>query len=160
MTQPAVAADIHQTLDVLGGLLAEVALDLHVVLDLLADLRDLVLGQVLDPRVGSHTRVLQDHPGRGAPDPEDVGETDLDTLVRGEIDAGDSSHSLFPLTLPLLVLGVLADDPDDPRPADHLALGADLLHGRADFHVIPRSFRPRSPGGAGGALQFTTCTGR
>src|SRR5215813_13653401 len=40
-----------------------------------------------------------------------------------------------PLALPLLVTRVRrADHPDDPLPADHLALVANLLHRRADLH--------------------------
>src|SRR5690606_20041191 len=38
------------------------------------------------------------------------------------------------LALPLLVLRVLADDPDDPIAPDHLALRADPLGGRLDLH--------------------------
>src|SRR5215469_10419303 len=40
-----------------------------------------------------------------------------------------------PLALPLLVTRVRrADHPDDPLPADHLALVANLLHRRTDLH--------------------------
>jgi hypothetical protein len=39
--------------------------------------------------------------------------------------------------LPLFVLLVLADDPHHAGAADHLALAADLLDGRTDFHVFP-----------------------
>jgi hypothetical protein len=38
------------------------------------------------------------------------------------------------LALALLVARVLANDPDDALAADHLALVADLLDARSDFH--------------------------
>src|ERR1017187_3106735 len=45
----------------------------------------------------------------------------------------DSSSALT-----LFVLDVLANDPHHTGAADHLALAADLLDGRADFHAGPR----------------------
>jgi hypothetical protein len=42
---------------------------------------------------------------------------------------------LLPSALLLLVLGVLADDPDDTVAAYHLALIAYLLDARPDFHA-------------------------
>src|SRR5262245_61520621 len=42
--------------------------------------------------------------------------------------------NLYPLSLTLLVLRVLADDADHAGAPDHLALRADLLDGRTDFH--------------------------
>src|SRR5215813_6440598 len=56
--------------------------------------------------------------------------------------------------LPLLVTRVRrADHPDDPLPADHLALVADLLHRRADLHGDTDSWSsglilPATPGKA------------
>jgi hypothetical protein len=38
--------------------------------------------------------------------------------------------------LPLFVTGVLADDPDDAFAADHLALVANLLDARPNFHAF------------------------
>src|SRR3954463_16270327 len=46
VAQPAVAADLHQALDVLGALASQVALDGQVLVDVVAQLADLVLGQV------------------------------------------------------------------------------------------------------------------
>ena len=47
MTDAAVAADFHQTLDVHGNLAAEVAFHLHMVLDVFTKLADFVFGKVL-----------------------------------------------------------------------------------------------------------------
>src|SRR3712207_7179999 len=58
----------------------------------------------------------QDLVARGAADAVDVGQPDLDALVQGDVDAGDSGH----LPLPLLVTGVLADHQDRAVAADDL----------------------------------------
>src|SRR5260370_16475215 len=51
MAHTAVAVDLHQTLDVESDVLAEIAFDLPLVGDDLADLLHVVLGGLLDPRV-------------------------------------------------------------------------------------------------------------
>ncbi len=52
MAQPAVAADLHQPLDVLRHLAAKVAFDLQLAVDVLTEADDLLLGEVADTRVG------------------------------------------------------------------------------------------------------------
>src|SRR5918911_950024 len=51
VAQAAVAADLHQALDVLRALAAEVALDRQLGVDEVAQLGDLVVGEVADVRV-------------------------------------------------------------------------------------------------------------
>src|SRR5688572_11908959 len=119
----AVAADLHQPLDVLADLLAQVALDAPFVLDHLADPARLVLGEV--PHLGGrrHPRLGEDRLCARAPDAVDVRQPDPDLLVLGEVHSCDPCHIRLPLTL--LVFGVLADHPHDALPADDLALGTD-----------------------------------
>src|SRR4051794_41532134 len=95
MAQAPVGADLLQALDVLGALPAQIALDL-VVLDRVAKLDDLVLGQVLDVGVRIDAGLLEDLVGRRAADPEDVGEADLGPLVEWNVDACDASHQINP----------------------------------------------------------------
>jgi hypothetical protein len=95
VAQAAVGADLLQPLDVLGTVAAEVALD-GVVVDLLAQLDDLVVGEVADAAVGIHAGLVQD-PVRGrAADAVDVGQADLGALVQGDVDAGDTRHAATP----------------------------------------------------------------
>src|SRR4051795_702636 len=56
VAETAVAADLHQALDVLRALAAKVALDGEVVVDVVAELADLVLGEVADVGVLIHAR--------------------------------------------------------------------------------------------------------
>ena len=60
MAKAAVAADLHEPLDVLAHLAAEVALDLEVAVDVLAQADDLLLGEVAHPRVGVDAGLPQD----------------------------------------------------------------------------------------------------
>src|SRR4030095_3618664 len=131
VTLSAIAADVHQTLDVHGDVLAEIAFDFHVVRDDLANPHDLFLGQVLDPGVRADVRLLEDEVRLGPPDAVDVGQPNFHPLVQRQIDSRDACHVL---ALPLLVLGGRADDPHDALAMHDLALGANFLDGRSDFH--------------------------
>src|SRR4051812_34950841 len=94
--QAAEAADFHQPLDVHGNLLAEIALNAALLLDHLADVPDVVFGQILDADVGADPGRLQDRVRAEPSDAIDVGETNLDALGPREINACNSRHSLIP----------------------------------------------------------------
>src|SRR5919198_1624249 len=87
-----VGADLDLALDVLGDLAAQVALDLVVAVDPLAQADDLLLGEVAHARVGVHPRALERLEGAGPAEAEDVGEADLHPLLTGKVDAGDACH--------------------------------------------------------------------
>src|SRR5919201_6014705 len=92
MPQAAVGADLLEALDVLGALPAQIALDSQIAVDPLAQLADLVVGEVLDVGVWAHAGLLE-HLARGrAPDPVDVGEADLDALIQRDVDSCDACH--------------------------------------------------------------------
>ena len=59
MTQAAIAADLHQALDVHGNFAAQVALYLDVVVNVVAQLADIILGQILDAVQGPCDRSLK-----------------------------------------------------------------------------------------------------
>src|SRR5262245_4166339 len=123
MADPAVGADLTQALDRLGALAAQVTLDLEVAVDVLAELRDLLVGEVLDLLVARKTRVTADLLRGRAADAVDVGQPDLEPLLVGEVDSGDARHRL---AMPLLVAGVGADDHGLAVPLDDAAA---LAHG-------------------------------
>src|SRR5436309_1800884 len=93
VAEPAVGADLLEALDVLGALAAQVALHAQFVVDHLAELAHLVLGEVLHVGVGVHAGLLQSEARLGLPDPVDVGQTDLDALVERDVYACDTCHS-------------------------------------------------------------------
>src|SRR5213075_2132091 len=71
----------------------------------------------------------------------DVGQADPDLLVLGEVYSRDACHS-DPLSLALLVLGVLADDPHDALATHDLALRTNSAHGRTNLHFLNLSSPP------------------
>jgi hypothetical protein len=63
-----------------------------VAVDRVAEVGDLVLGQVTDVGVRADAGVRQQLVRHRATDPVDVGQADLDALVEGDVDPGDTSH--------------------------------------------------------------------
>src|SRR5205085_10083268 len=76
VAQPAVGADLRQALDRLRALAAQVALDLEVLVDVLAELRHLFLGQVAHLRVGREAERSGDRARGRLADAVDVGQAD------------------------------------------------------------------------------------
>ena len=64
----------------------------------------------------------------GPPDAVNVSESDLSPLFRRQINARDTCHMSYPLTLTLLVLRVAANDPDHALAVDQLAFVADFFN--------------------------------
>jgi hypothetical protein len=128
----AVRADLGEPLDRLLPVAAQIALDLELRVDVVAELRDLFVGQVLDLRVGVEAE-LRGYLARGRlADPVDVRQPDLEPLLVGKVDSGDSGDGS---ALPLLVPRVGADDHGRAVPLDHAAALAHGLDGRTDFHL-------------------------
>jgi hypothetical protein len=93
VAEPAIAGEVHQSLDVHRRLAAEVAFDLVAAIDRFADLQHFLVGKVLDPPFRSDAELVGDLLGLGAADSVDVGERDFDALVGRDVNAGDSSQS-------------------------------------------------------------------
>src|SRR6185312_5349489 len=146
VAQTTVAAEIHQALDVHRDFAAQVAFDLDAErLEDVADGAHVVLVEIVAALVGRDLGLLEHSRRRSLANAVDVRERDLDALVARKVDAGDASH----LTLPLLMLGVLADDAHHTLAAHHLALRTDLFDRSLDFHwknpsakrTVPYTFR-------------------
>ena len=87
-----VAADLDLAPDVGGDLAAQVALDLVVTLDVVAQRDQVVVREVLDADLRSDAGRGDELLRAGPADAEDVVRPDLDPLVAGQIDADESSH--------------------------------------------------------------------
>ena len=83
MTDAAIAADLHQPLDVEVDFAAKFAFHMVVVVDIFSEFGYVVLVQILDARVGIDARRREDLFGRGQADPVNVGKPDLYTLFSG-----------------------------------------------------------------------------
>ena len=94
MAKPAVAGEVHQPLDVHRGLAAKVALDRVILVDRFADVQDFLVREVLDALLRRNAELLGDLLGLRAANSVDVGQRDFDALVGGDVDPGNTSHSL------------------------------------------------------------------
>src|SRR5579862_333688 len=89
---PAVRADLLQALDGLRALAPQIAFDLLVLVDVLAELGDLFLRQVADLRVRVQVERGENLARGRLADAVDVGEADLEPLLVRQVDAGDTGH--------------------------------------------------------------------
>jgi hypothetical protein len=71
---------------------AQVALDLELGVDVVAELRDLVVGEVANLRVRREAERGCDLPRRRLADAVDVGQPDLEPLLVREVHSGDACH--------------------------------------------------------------------
>ena len=92
MTQAAIAANLHQTLDVLALLTTEVALDHDLAVDSIAKPRDLVLSQVLDTGIGVHAGLCAQLGSSGTTDAIDIRKADLNALLTRKVDTKDTGQ--------------------------------------------------------------------
>jgi hypothetical protein len=138
VAEAAVAAEVHQALDVHLHFTAQIAFDLVVRLEQLTDLLDVVLGELFGLLRRGDPGALADLERERLPHAVKVGERIRDVLVTRKVDACDTSHvTIFSderyepgragLTLALLVTRVLANDAHDALTADDLALVANLF---------------------------------
>ena len=135
VTEAAVAADLHQAGNVLTNLATEVTLGGEVRVDVVANLRHVVLGEVLDAGVGIHASLSADLGSAGLTDAIEIRKTNLNALLAGKVNAVDTCQLRAPLlALTLLVARVLADHVNLAMATNDLALVAHLLDRRTYLH--------------------------
>ena len=89
--------DLDQALDVQSNVAAQVAFNDDVsLIDVVTDLSLFFQSQVLDAGIGVDTSSCQDLVGSGLTDTVNVGETHLNALLAGQVNAGNTCHSSFP----------------------------------------------------------------
>ena len=89
--------DLNQALDVQSDITTQVALDDDVsLIDVVTDLSLFFQSQVLDAGIGVDASSCQDLVGSGLTDTVNVGETHLNALLAGQVNAGNTCHSSFP----------------------------------------------------------------
>lgn len=107
VSKTAVAADVHQALDVHGPLCSERTLDLETALDLTAQTIHVVVVEILRPAIGINSTRGDDLLRPHVPNTVDVRESDFDTLASRQINTSDTCHDL---TLALFMLGITGAD--------------------------------------------------
>ena len=90
----AVAADLGQPLDIQGNLTAQVAFHHVALVDGFTKLGFVGLGQILDAGVGVDPSLRQDVLGALSANTVDIGQTDFDSLILGQVNTGNTCHTL------------------------------------------------------------------
>src|SRR6516164_4381853 len=95
VTQPTIAAEIHQPLDVHGDLTPEVAFHHIVMIDDFANLQHLLIGQLGHaPGIGN-SDFPHDFTGLFRPNAVDILQSNNYPLIRGYVDTGYACHGPF-----------------------------------------------------------------
>lgn len=100
MSQPAVAADIHQPLDVHRDLTPKVTLDAHFLVDDLADSINFIVSQVAHARIRIDTSAVEKPLAGVQPNSIDIGKRRFNPLIARKIDSRNSRHAESPLRPP------------------------------------------------------------
>jgi hypothetical protein len=95
MTQPAIATEIHQPLDIHRDLSSEISFNRIVSIDEFADTQYLVVGQFVHPPLKRDSHPTAYLKGFSAPNTMDVSESDRDQLLVWDINASDPRHLRF-----------------------------------------------------------------
>src|SRR5947209_16501886 len=95
MTKTAIAAEVHQTLDVDTDFTTKVALDQIVAVDHFADLQYFLVAELADATIGGDLHLLDDLGSVLLADTMDVLERDQNALVGRDIHAGNTGHGLL-----------------------------------------------------------------
>jgi hypothetical protein len=97
VSQTAIAPDVHQALDIHRDFPAQIALDPHLLVDNLTNAIDFIISQVAHSRIWIDVGALEESLTGMQPNPEDIRQRSLDTLISREIDSRNSCHVLSPL---------------------------------------------------------------
>src|SRR5436190_5246041 len=92
MAQAAIAAEVHQTLDVDADFTAKIAFDHVVAVDHFADLQHFLVGELADAAIQRDLHLLHDLASVLLADAVDVLKRDQHALVGRDVDAGDTGH--------------------------------------------------------------------
>jgi hypothetical protein len=142
VTDAAIAAQIHEPLDVHRDFAPQVTFDREAPEEL-TQLRDFGLAEILDGR----SRIDLCGPAclqsAASADAENMRQRNRNVLVDGYVYASDTCHRKVPLALPLLVPRIAADDAHDASAANDFAVPTDLAYRCPDLHgFAPSAARP------------------
>ena len=96
MAQATIAADLHQSLDVLRRLATQVTLDRVVRIDIVTKLDDLFFGEVAHARVRINAGLLANLLCAGQTDTINVSQTNLHALIARKVDTEYTSQCRSP----------------------------------------------------------------
>src|SRR5271154_2647028 len=95
MTQAAIAAQIHQALDIHGDVAAQIALDLIVSVDDFADAENLVVCQFVDATLRRDANLRADGSRPHRANAKNITKGDLNALLRGNVHTSNTGHAML-----------------------------------------------------------------
>ena len=129
-----VGSQIHQALNIHADDTAKIAFHVEVLFHVITDTRDFIFGQLVSFLIGVDVNRFQNRIGTAAANPKNIGQTDFDTFVTGEIDPCNSSHVDLPLSL--FVPRIRAIYTDDAAASKYATFIANLLNRSPNVHGI------------------------
>jgi hypothetical protein len=146
MAESAVAANVHQSLDVHGCLATQITFDRELS-DLVPDFLQVTIGQVFDLLGIRNATGFADFASASASDSKNGGQANFGMLLRRNIDASDTCHfrplKLLQLTLTLLVTWISTDHAHNAFASDDFAVAANFLDRSRNFHIsLLKPFAP------------------
>src|SRR5690606_25425538 len=96
VAQATVIAQVHEALDVHRRVAAKIALDRVVAVDGLTNLNDFRVGQLVHAALGRDIHLRADFLGHLRADPMNILQCDEHALIRGDVDASNTSHAGSP----------------------------------------------------------------
>ena len=96
MTQAAVAAQVHQTLDVHRGFATQVAFNLIIAVDGFADLQDLSVSQLIYTTISRNNELLDDFLCEFLNNHVNIRQRNNNALCSRDVDASDTCHAYSP----------------------------------------------------------------
>jgi len=140
MAQTAIAADVHQALDVGGDFTTKITLNFVVIFNLSTDDINFISSEIVGIGFPINACRVENFEGHGPADAVDVGQRNIHALISRQIYTSYTCHSLYPLSLTLFVSGILTDHPQNTVTPDYFALGTHFLNRRSDFHDRLQTF--------------------
>jgi hypothetical protein len=140
MPQTPVRAHVEMSFDVCGYVTPQIAFDFYSLINDLADFDHIIVGQVITLQVQRNSGLAKYLSRTAMPNSVNIGQCHFHSLAPWKIDSCNTRHGLSPignltvylpvisLTLPLLMLGVYAQNSHHSFAADNFTFIADLFY--------------------------------
>ena len=141
MAHTAIAVNFNESLNVKCSVSAQITFNIQVLLNVITNFGNLILGKISATSIGINSGCLYDLSSSGTADTIDVSKADLNSLVVGQVNTRNTCHIVLPpnycsgLALTLFVLWIFTDNHDFTIALNHFAFVANFLYRRSDFHL-------------------------
>ena len=134
MSEPPIATNFHEPLDIEVHFATKVTFHGEMTIDVVTDSSDVFLSQIPHPVLGFDTDGVGNLGSTGSSDPVDIRERNLHLLIVRYVNASDTRQSCLLLALTLLVPRVLANHAHHAIAPNDLAFVTAPLYGSTYFH--------------------------